>query len=455
MQALRAVVQAQQAQLKTLQELQQSQPLIGFTTDQPWGLVLEGLLMGLAALAVGVGGMVAWRALSRAKQAPVAAAAPQTATPPEFSDSMLYLADQEGAHEAAPVATPLHTPKKDTEAQTGVQGDMTSTLPTPRMAWSLMEDESPENNGLAAQDAAAANAKQGGASKPAQSPNGFDERAAAEDVERVRRHLAQRRADRAKRSAAPASETTGQQAASAVSAMAAEPIVEQSTGAEVDIYLELDMLPELDLGANAASPDPEITIRWEDLLPSMSSPEPAPASAQPAAVPTLPPMDPFDSMEHVALSEGASLLASLSEAVPETPPQAQPQMAFVAAPGAFPDEEATATAALNLDDSMLEWELVPLDSKAGAEPTAVTDAALPAEAEPTLDSAHVQLELAQEFRDLGLWEEAKARVLEILEQPDAGLHAQARAMLEELAQTAPGPLDQLPDIDPVDFNPTL
>jgi FimV-like protein len=66
---------------------------------------------------------------------------------------------------------------------------------------------------------------------------------------------------------------------------------------------------------------------------------------------------------------------------------------------------------------------------------------------PTLPSAHVQLALAQEFRDLGLWDEARARLQEVLEQPDAGQHAQAQALLKELQQLAPAPPLPLPTDD--------
>lgn len=97
-------------------------------------------------------------------------------------------------------------------------------------------------------------------------------------------------------------------------------------------------------------------------------------------------------------------------------------------------------------DSMLEWDSPKISASAeGSLAVSMLDA-VPVEqdTEPMLSSADVQMQLAIEFRGLGLWEESRARLLEILEQPDSGLHAPAQTMLEELAEAAP---ESLPPLD--------
>lgn len=346
-QAMRAVVQAQQTQLQTLQALKQSQPLVGLTTDQPWGMALEGLSLGLAALLLGAGALLALRTLPlRRSGHPVVPASGREAQA-EFSDSMLYLADHEDAQDSLPpVTTHLHDPQHDAKASTLAHEDGDPALEYHRMALTAQGLSVTAGAGQIDSDRMALDApspplplgeqEASAIFSPSLSCAEFDQRAAAEEVERVRRYLAQRRADRAQ------------------TAVVREPDPRPTVHLEVPV------------AATLADAEPK-PLAQVDIHLEMAAPP-----------------------QHGARPEGASVL------VP-------------------PSEEACAPEVLE----------APLPDAPQGEET------------PLLPSAYVQLALAQEFRDLGLWDEAKARVHEVLEQPDAGQHAQAQALLEALQQMAP------------------
>lgn len=356
-QAMRAVVQAQQTQLQGLQALQQSQPLVGLTTDQPWGLALEGLSLGLVALVVGAGAVLVVRRNAR-KAPPAGFTAPMPTSGqsamPEFSDSMLYLADQDEepappapAAPPASVVAPLHDPQHGAAAAPLAHEDGDPALEYHRMALRAQGVSVAAGAGyidsdrIPLEEPPVSEKDTHPIFSPSLSSAEFDQRAAAEEVERVRRYLAQRRADRAQSSAVwepGASPDLPRAPAAAPPADSANAPLQH-----VDIHLDMDTLPP-----------------GED-----------------------------EALEHTPLSDGASLLVALSEDACEP--------VVVGAPDRAQQE---------------------IDA-------------------PALPSAHVQLALAQEFRDLGLWDEARARLQEVLEQPDAGQHAQARALLEELQRLAP------------------
>lgn len=338
-QAMRAVVQAQQTQLQSLQSLQQSQPLVGLTTDQPWGMALEGLSLGLVAVVCGAGALLALHTLPLVRRARLPAPTSGHDAPPEFSDSMLYLADHENTQETPPpVATHLHDPQHDAKASTLAHEDGDAALEYHRIALTAQGLSVTAGAGRIDSDRIPLDAPlsdERGVDaifSPSLSSVEFDQRAAAEEVERVRSYLAQRRADRTQtvvaRNAAPAVATPVVPVADT-----AWNDVPVPTPGHVDIHLDVDVLPPGEL----------------------------------------------ESLAYTPLSDGASLLVALSENAGES------SMADV----------------------------------------------------PVLPSAHVQLALAEEFRDLGLWDEARARLQEVLEQPDAGQHAQARILLAELQQLAP------------------
>lgn len=370
---MRTLVQTQQTQIKTLQSLEQAQPLVGFTTDSPWGMALEGLVLGLVALALGVASMLGSRIPRGRKpmQAPQTPA-PRPAVATDFSDSLLYLAHQDDAQDSLPpVTTHLHDPQQDAAAATLAHEDGDSELEYHRMALTAQGLSVTAGAGHVdserlpldtTQSVPAAGKAADHTFSPQLSRAEFDQRAAAEEVERVRRYLAQRRADRA----------LGQ------AALAAPPTV-----------------------ANPAEPGPD-----------------SPAAGRAGAR---------------ALDIDLDLFAS-----PPVPGKA------VEVPAA---NDLDFDLDLHLDSApvplgevgVLEWGASPFSSTA------------PAAEEPPLPEVehlppgHVQLALAREFMDLGLWEEARARMLEILEQPDVGQHAPAQALLEELAATASAPLDASAD----------
>lgn len=402
-QALRTLVQTQQSQLQSLQALKDAQPLVGLTTDSSWGMALEGLVLGLFVLALGAAALLGVRApLGRRTLAQPPSPSPSSATPPvEFSDSMLYLADEDGTPESVPaVSTHLHDPQQDARASTLAHEDGDPELEYHRMA--LMAQGLSVTAGAGRVDsdrvpleptlASGAEGKSGhGVFSPALSQAEFDQQAAAEEVERVRRYLAQRRADRAK--TAPLSDVAAPRA----------PAVEIRAGAPADgMPLAVDIPLEV-----AAPSGPVATLRPEALVVQTSLDAP---------------LEPGHALEHLSLADGASLLVALEDAGHAHATQAAP-------PAPVPE------------GALLEWDT-----------SLLADAQLPARAAmddeadvPPLLGAPVQLALAQEFRDLGLWEEARARVLEILEQPDSGLHAQAQALLDELAPAAPAPSAQRQD----------
>lgn len=400
-QALRTLVQTQHSQLKTLQALKESQPLVGLTTDSPWGMALEGLVLGLVALAFGALLLVGARTVlpSRLVKGPMFRPKPVPAT--EFSDSMLYLVDREGAADSVPgVSSHLHDPLQDAKASTLAHEDGDSELDYYRMALTAQGLSVTAGAGHVDSDrvplesafpAASAEKVAGSVFSPTLSKVEFDQRAAAEEVERVRRYLAQRRADRAKNS--PMSDMAMPSAPAA-----ADHEELQAAGAPLSVDIPLDV---------------EFPSEPVATLPPEKGADTATGTQTPLAA------DP--GLEHMSLADGASLLVALEDAGQLAPAEVGPQ-------------------ALVADGAMLEWD-----------PSLLVDAKLPSrdaveEAEPPpLLGAPVQLALAQEFRDLGLWEEARARVLEVLEQPDTGHHAQAQALLEELAQTASAPLAPSPD----------
>lgn len=392
-QALRTLVQSQQSQLQSLQALKDAQPLVGVTTDSAWGMALEGLVLGLVALGLGVAALFGVHAMwpGRAMARPQSRA--RTTSPAEFSDSMLYLADQEeDAPDSVPaVSTHLHDPLQDAKASTLAHEDGDPALEYHRMALTAQGLSVTAGAGHVDSDrvplepvypATAEEKGAGSVFSPSLSAVEFDQRAAAEEVERVRRYLAQRRADRAK---------------TALPSESFEPSVPAPTapspGPVADMALAVDIPLEVSSG-EAACADLE---SWG-------------AGAEATVVP--------DSLEHMSLSDGASLLAALENA------DAAPSPELVAA--------APVPETAQPGEVMLEWDPSTFTA-AGAEQDMPTD-------EVPLRAGPVQLALAQEFRDLGLWEEARARVLEILEQPDTGQHAQAQALLDELAQTASAPL---------------
>lgn len=445
-QALRTVVQAQQAQLKTLQELKESQPLVGLTTDQPWGMVLEGLSVGVMAMALGAGAMLAWRAAVPGRSRP-AASTTGSATSAEFSDSMLYLAAQDGAQESQPpVTTHLHDPQQDAKASTLAHEDGDPALEYHRMALTAqglsvtagaghVDSDRVPLDMPSVQTPPTPEKDRYNIFSPSLSRAEFDQRAAAEEVERVRRYLAQRRADRARNTVGSAlgSSLVEESVASSL------PEVELGAVAQVDIHLEVDT-PAVSTLHTATSSEPALDVQWDDLLPS-ASPQ-AIESAQPVLSGETPASLDLGTLEHVALSDGASLLAALSEVdLPASTDEALPSTTPMDVGGEF-SEVALPENLPGLAGDLLEWDLQPLGNAAAAvmpAPAPANGASFASDV-PSLAAAHVQLALAQEFRDLGLWDEAKARVLEILEQPDTGQHAQAKALLEELVQTAPAPL---------------
>lgn len=391
-QALRTLVQTQQSQLQSLQALQQAEPLVGLTTDSPWGMALEGVVLGLVALALGAVFVLGARAALPGRGIPRRTPRTQATPHTEFSDSLLYLADKDDAQDSTPaVTTQLHDPRQDAKASTLAHEDGDPELEYHRMA--LMAQGLSVTAGAGRVDSEripmestphpAAEEKAGHSIfSPTLSRAEFDQRAATEEVERVRRYLAQRRADRAK--------------AALPSAPLAPPppvpvVPKGAAGADmalvVDIPLEVEPAPlDIDMG---------------DLPPAAA-------------------------MEHMDLSEGASFLVALAE------PQALPPL-----DAGFASASAVALPSPAPDEVLLDWGSSSVFTEGGTPETLKPEAA--ADAAPMLGGA-VQLALAQEFRDLGLWEEARARVLEILEQPDTGQHARARDLLDELAQTGAAPL---------------
>lgn len=384
-QAMRLLVQNQQSQLQSLQALKQAKPLVGITTDSSWGMALEGLVLGLVALALGAFFLWGARAPFSGRTASRRASGVRPAPPAEFSDSMLYLADNDGAQDSMPaVTTHLHDPLQDAKASTLAHEDGDPELEYHRMA--LMAQGLSVTAGAGHVDSdrvplesvpSPVAEERGGQSlfSPVLSQAEFDQRAATEEVERVRRYLAQRRADRAKTAlpfetvVAPAPEQA---------APPEEPVA--NLAPMVDIPLEVALLPVA----------PAVTV----------------------------PVAPPDALEHMDLSAGASLLVALDGVVPGAAQNAATQVPV-------PEDVLLERAPQALTDSVARQETVSGDA---------------ADAAP-MPTGHIQLALAQEFRDLGLWEESRARLLEILEQPDAGQHAQARVLLEALALTAPASLD--------------
>ncbi|MDT8990738.1 hypothetical protein RQP54_07645 [Curvibacter sp. APW13] len=411
-QALRSVVQSQKAQLQILQAQQQAQPLVGWTTDAPWGLALEGLVLGMVALGLGAASMWGFRPAPGRRPAVVSPPPAAISAPPAFSDSLLYLADQEDEPDA-PVAVPasLHDPRYDHRGRVFAQDEDDVELDYYRMALTRQglsvtagagrvdSDRVPLDGGEDRHEHAHGESVPSAFASP---PSGFefDQRAAAEEVERVRRYLAQRRADRAK--------AHEQGLASSPVAAAQEPPPARPISEE---------------GGTGHQEAAQGAMTWEALLPKE---EQLAAPQQPVMVPPEP-SSAEGVPDHTDLAEGASLLAALSE-----------EDTGVA--GITPATEAdTADPAMNL----LEWE-TPVAAQ--TEPAqAVSDDMAPDGLELGLPNAAVQLQLAQEFRDLGLWDEARERVLEILAQPDDGHHAQAQALLDELAQTAPARLEVEPE----------
>lgn len=406
-QALRASVQAQQQELETLQLQAQSQPLLGWTSDSSWGMALEGLLMGVAAL--GLGALSMWGARTgpgrvAARGSGMAASKPAS---PGFSDSMLYLADQDD-EQAQPqaVSARLHDPRYDAQARAWVHDEDDPELDYYRMALTQQglsvtvgagqvdSDRMPLDAGReqpadSTSSATVPASVFAPALNPANAPD-FDERAAAEEVERVRRYLAQRRADRESTKA---------------NSLRGESMQDSS-----------DVLTE-------ANPNPVGEVS-DAPFPSMS---PSPASAQDVAPKVLATEGDdaargLDALQHIDLSDGASLLVGLRDE------SSASETGSASALQPSPAETPTELPPGAMQDGQLDA------APEGDETLAAADGmgALPA--------TEIQWQLALEFRELGLWDEAYDRALEVLESPEAAWQEKARALLEELVQTRPAPL---------------
>ncbi len=440
-QAMRTLVQSQQSELQALQALAQEQPLQGFTTDSPWGMALEGVLLGLVALGLGLASMWGARPV-RAGVARVPLFTPSRRTKPEFSDSMLYLADQEvGQSDPVAVAAQLHDPRDDARGATLAHDEGDAELDYYRMALSQQGLSVTAGAGKVDSDRVpldmphipgteSASQRALNVFGPSPEPAEFDQRAAAEEVERVRRYLAQRRADRAQAQAA----TTG----AVMRTPAASVPVPTSATTEVDIAFDLE----------PPAPVPPAGVQWEDLVASSNPGSDVALNVEPEA--TDPPLAEagLDALEHADFSAGASVLAAFSDS--ELAPYATAPAVEVAPVAESPQAEGMP----EVQAGMLEWDMATLSPGIEASAAPASQEVGMADKEPDhflpidLPSAHIQLELAVQFRDLGLWGEARERVLEVLEQPDTGLHQQARDLLAELAQTAPAPLQKTDLQDP-------
>ena len=429
-QAMRNLVQSQQIEIQALQALAQEQPLQGFTTDSPWGMAIEGALLGLVALGLGLASMWGYRPVrAGAVRAPLFT--PLRRTKPEFADSMLYLADQEvGQSDSVAVAAQLHDPQEDARAATLAHDEGDAELDYYRMALSQQGLSVTAGAGKVDSDRVPLDMQHTSATAssshrsinvfgPSPNPAEFDQRAAAEEVERVRRYLAQRRADRAQAQAAPS--------VAVLHAPASGVPTPATAAVEVDIAFDLE----------PPAPVSEAGVQWEDLVAS-SNPQAPMQLVAPASVPELPLAETgLDALEHADFSEGASVLAAFSDS--ELEPYATAPEAPAAA--GLP----TAAAKTDTQAGLLEWDMATLSPAIEVTPesaTPVCDAAEDHVPPFDLPSDHIQMELAIQFRDLGLWSEARERVLEVLEQPDTGLHPQARDLLAELAKMAPAPLEK-------------
>jgi hypothetical protein len=465
--ALRTLVQAQQAQLRSLNEQLQAQPLTGLTTDSPAGMALEGLLLGLVALGLGFASFWGSRA-------------PLQRTPPKvfrtgadqdegFSDSLLYLADQDDLQspDAAPVVTThLHDPLRDAKASTLAHEEGDAALQTHRLASTAQGLSVTAGAGHVDSDRVPLDVP---ATPTAASPtlgvfgtaptSEFDQRAAAEEVERVRRYLAQRRAARDRAMGLTSDAGTDNEVQSSVeaavnpasavesvdialdfsdspapktppTALVESQVLEESEASLDDestqvLHVDTPLLPSLDL----------TTVTWNALLPAGEEA----AGPLPQLVGDAPlPVDPEEEAIDIALSEGASLLASFSDS--ELAPYADIGSAVTHQVDGKLDKYLSGATAELLGEVREQAEpQPPLAADVNDTPEHLSEAghAVPENVSPGV----IHLELAREFRDLGLWEEARERALEALSVEDSAVQEQARTLLDELALTAAAPLN--------------
>lgn len=433
-QAMQALAQQQQQALQALQAQVDDAPLLGLRTDAPWGLAAEGLVLGAAALLLGAGAGWAlavpklWRSKSASRRrAPVAVAQ-------DFSDSMMFLSDQDNGWAAPGTVVQLHKP----EPMVAPRADASLAAPSDALPGEVPPAATAPKGVVEEKAGAERETLPSGRSifgTPAD-PMAFDHHAAASEVERVRNYLSRRRAARAmglaphveqveplpeKKDPVPPMGHLGAEDTVRLVRASEEPAT-RSMVRSVDLELDL----EVDAPPPSAPPVqvPSVEIQapsWDSLVaqaePTTATPAIAPLGiaveqGQPADVAQV-----AEPLLELDLNLGSSMLAALDVTEQVT-----------AQPSAGMDVEAlSAGLALVLDIAHVE------------EPAKTAVPVVDAELDngPTQGRC-VQLELAEEFLDLGLIAEARERVMEVLQAPQTAFHAQARELLARIpADAAP------------------
>ncbi|MGQ0711532.1 MAG: hypothetical protein ACT4NV_17500 [Rhodoferax sp.] len=467
LQALREQSRAQEAQLQALQTQSEQTPLQGWTTDSPLGLALEGLLIG--AVAVAAGAACGWALAAARRRGSDAQPAAARARPrsrqrhgaqQDFADSMLYLADQDPAP-GTPQTVELHTPAAQRphrpapapSAPPTAHGEEAETLP-----------RRPEQRGapVAADALLEAVATRSIFGAPVE-PSEFDIQAAAGEVERVRNYLAKRRAARAMGMAphvgdpyadladqaqadphAPGHEDTVRMPRPQPGAVqAAQPVADVDI--ELDFCAALQATPEVN-----AAPEMSAVSALHAAAPASvaePAPPPVPAAASAAAAAGADaarppkPAAPTGSVPVPVQAAPATAATAAGPGPQEAPAHEEPLLELDLSQGAslLADLVAPAPVAPDLDlDALTSGLTLQPAPGAASEPPAPVAPPPEDEAMPELTMGRcVQLELAQEFLELGLVQEARERALEVLQQPQTEFHEAARQLLRQLPLDAP------------------
>lgn len=391
----------------------------GFMSDTPWVLGAEGAVLGVGALILGgaIGGWYSWR-----RRRPLAKPA---SVAPDFADSRMYLGEQEpvappvASHAEADgtVATP---PARVLQRHAAMEMDFAPSAPVAEsdsvlnLFWAEAESTSPGPEEAEEDLLEPTRSPEASPFAPASPSLEFDREAAANEVERVRKSLAEKRDARARERIyddaprtvvlhAPINAGGFLQDDREEPATAENPPdshSEDSTfGLSLGQYeapqtdgvdLELDLALDADVDLEAMDSDFETVAPPQDFGPEAQDEE-----AQ----------DEQEEVQEEAQDDG------------QAPPLA---LAVVA-------KEA---------ESMVDFEFVATDEAqdtvpklVAAEPPQDVGIDLEADEEP---NPLVQFELAQEFQALGLLDGARELAMEVLGCSDAALKSQAQTLIDQL-----------------------
>ncbi len=448
--ALHAQALSTQAAIDQLQVQDSHSFYSGFTSSVPWILGAEGLALGMGALILG--GVIGWLAWRRH---PVALQAPE---PADFADSRMYLRErrqEERRQDSPPVAAQAPSVKtvvampervfpqpESMEMDFGHSAPMAESDSVLGLFWAEPETAPPvaEPEGDLLEPLFSADASPFAPPSPTLE---FDREAAANEVERVRKSLAEKRDARARErhyddlprialhhapmNAGGFMQDDREEAAEAQTPPDSPPVElaldlspEQhaqpsADGAlpsdEVDLALDLD-LDVQDLSCETVAPP-------TNFLPLADAPTPDLAAENAPDGPG----DPHEEAPE-AVQEYEDVEVEVAQEDEPTPP-VDPIAVVADEVESMVDFEFVAMA----EAQDTEPKLPPPQSQPDVCPDLETQKALEAEVAP--DPA-VQFELAQEFQALGLLDGARELAMEVLGCSDATLRSQAQVLIDQL-----------------------